>query len=54
MDKMRITIYDADGLVVTDEEIELPTATQEQIDAMVQMIEEGHPAWYAASVIMEK
>ncbi len=49
---LEITIYDADGNVVTHEEVEAQTATDEQIADMISLIEGGCPAYIASYLAM--
>ena len=46
--EIHVTIWDDKGNVVVDETCECQTATQEEIDQMVMMIESGTPAALAA------
>lgn len=48
--QIEITVYDACGSVLTHDVVEAQTATQEQIDEMVAMIDGGCPAWLAAQL----
>lgn len=50
-DKLHVTIWDAEGEVVFDGVEPCCTATEEEIDAMVRLIENGVPAHVAAYVI---
>lgn len=47
---LEITIWDVDGDIVVQEQVEAFTATDEQIADMVAMIEGGCPAYLAAQV----
>ena len=47
-DMIEVTIFDGDGNVVEHSFAKAQTATQEQIDDMVAMIENGTPAWLSA------
>lgn len=49
--QIEITVYDACGSVLTHDVVEAQTATQEQIDEMVAMIDGGCPAWLAAQLV---
>jgi hypothetical protein len=46
-----ITIWDAAGNVVVHETAPAQTATQEEIDEMVILIESGCPAWLASQIV---
>lgn len=48
---LRVTIYDAEGNIVTDEYCEAQTASQEELDEMIALIGNGAPAHLAASLV---
>jgi hypothetical protein len=50
---LTIEIFDADGNMVEQSTVDAPTATQEQIDEMVAMIDAGTPAHLAATLAMQ-
>lgn len=52
--EIRITVFDAKGNVVTDETSEAQTATTEQINEMVSLIEGGLPARTAALLVLSE
>lgn len=53
MDTFSITIYDAQGNIVEHHEHnDVCSATQEQIDQMVALIEQGSTAYAAAKEVM--
>lgn len=52
--EVHIQIWDANGNKVVDEVRKAQTATQEQIDEMVMMIESGTPAWVASTLAKQE
>jgi hypothetical protein len=48
---IEITIFDAAGNVVSRDVSPAQTATQEEIDEMVSLIENGCPAWLASQIV---
>lgn len=50
--QIEITVYDAEGNVVMSEVSEAQTATDEQINEMVALIEGGMPAHMAAALVV--
>lgn len=52
--QLEVTVYDACGNVVTHDVHEAQTASQQQIDEMVGLIEAGCPAWLAAQVVKDQ
>ena len=52
--KMRITIRDANGNIVTNEVIDARTATDSEISDMVTMIAGGTPAYIAAELAKQR
>jgi hypothetical protein len=51
MNKMQITLYDNAGNIVSYDEVEAQTATKEEIDAMVALIDGGMRACDAAALV---
>lgn len=49
--QVTITIFDKDGKIVSSSTFEAQTATKEEIDEMVSLIEHGTPAHIAAMLV---
>lgn len=52
--ELEVTIWNDKGEIVVHEIQECQTATQEQIDEMVMMIERGTPAYIAAFLAQQE
>lgn len=49
--EMTVTLFDAAGNIVRQDTAEVPAATEEEISAMIDLIEGGMPAHMAADVV---
>lgn len=47
---LTITIFDANGLIISETVSEPASAAETDIDEMIQIIEAGAPAWLAAQI----
>lgn len=52
--KLRITVWNAEGKVVTDQITEADTASEAEVEKMVALIEAGVPASLAARIVKQE